>query len=214
MKYLFYWNNEKQFVFAITQSLMNFIENKLDKKQAEYDSVEHEFSDTFWCIRKYLSKAYTAFEIFISLHNNRKQSKYVKCNNTMQINSTGWVAQGSIQSGSECALYKNNFFNLNIKGKLLMYADDAVVMLAARNIIELLSYKQNDNIIIDNWSKHTPNEYVKIQLHFFLKSYIKHKENCITTKFFIYYRNIFYLIKCKTLGKYLKIKKTWFIPLS
>ena len=54
-------------------------------------------------------------------------------------------------SASEFTIYINDLFNININGKIQMYADDTVVMLASSNITELIHNMQNDIDQINNW---------------------------------------------------------------
>ena len=54
------------------------------------------------------------------------------------------VAQGSVLSAPEFSLFINDIFNLNLKGSLQLYADDAVIMFASPNITQLIEHMQHD----------------------------------------------------------------------
>ena len=90
-------------------------------------------------------------ELFKSIHNNRKQYTKHFTQKSETKNILNGVPQGSMLSASEFTIYINDLFNININGKIQMYADDTVVMLASSNITELIHNMQNDIDQINNW---------------------------------------------------------------
>ena len=180
--------NENQFGFTTQSStlaactqLLNFIELKLDQKQIvgcffidiqkAYDSIQIEI---LLKKLKNIGITHTTLKVFESFHSNRLQ--YIKFNTTTSEikNINNGVAQGSMLSTHEFSLFVNDLLNLNLNGKVQMYADDTVVMLAASDINELIAKMQEDIRKIDTWLKEN-----KLQLNTKKTNYIifnKHKQ--------------------------------------
>ena len=181
--------NKNQFGFITKSStlsacsqLLNFVETNIDKKpfviclfidiKKAYDSVNH---NILFNKLQAIGITHTTLRLFQSFQHNRKQ--YVSLNHNfsdMQHPKIG-VAQGSMLSSAEFSLYMNDIFDLNFKGNIQLYADDAVLMFSSASIDQLIEIMQHDLDILKKYL-----ELNKLQLNIEKTNYIifdKYKTN-------------------------------------
>lgn len=142
---------------AVTQ-LFNFIDTNVDRKRfvgavfidlrKAFDSVQH--TDLFIKLND-IGIVGRQLKLFVSYHTQRKQ--FVQLGTTksnLLITHTG-VAQGSILSTTEFAIFINEIFSLKLHSKIQGYADDIVLMHTAPNVQLLINNLQQDLNLIKSW---------------------------------------------------------------
>lgn len=179
--------NPNQFGFVTNSStlaactqLINFVEQNIDQNnyvscifldlQKAFDTIDHNI-----LYQKFtrIGIHHRALQLLQSYHNNRKQFVQIRNTSSSLTNPELGVGQGSILSTTEFSIYINDIFEVQLKGKLQLYADDAVVMYSDCNFQNLYTNMQTDILLIDDFLKQN-----KLKLNIKKSNYIifdKHK---------------------------------------
>lgn len=116
--------------------------------QKAFDTVQHKMllrilysyrfsSNAVQLISNYLTRR----KQFILFNGKKSDEMTVRCG----------VPQGSVLGPTLFNLYINGLFDLQLSGKLIMYADDAILVYSSINDGELVTNMQNDLNIISTW---------------------------------------------------------------
>lgn len=145
-------------VLAACTQLINFVETGIDKKfivgcvfidiSKAFDTVQHEL-----LFKKFERIGITnkTLQLLKSYHSNRQQFTCInEVNSSKSILSAG-VAQGSILSATEFSIFINDIFELKLKGKIQLYADDAVIMYHCLTSTDLINDINYDLVLIESW---------------------------------------------------------------
>lgn len=137
---------------------MNQILTALDDKfyvAALFIDIHKAFDCVDHCILlqklKHLNPTFRAYCLLQSYLENRKQFTVTNGTFSELRSMISGVPQGSILSPELFNFYMNDIFNLNLHGKLQLYADDALIVYKATTASILLIHMKEDILLINNW---------------------------------------------------------------
>lgn len=213
--------NPNQFGFVTNSStlaactqLVNFIENGIDRNvfvscifldlEKAFDSVQHDILHQKF---QNIGISHKALHLLKSYHNNRKQ--FVKIGDQIgtEHNIAIGVAQGSILSTTEFAIFINDIFKLSLLGEMQLYADDIVLMYTNKNVVDLKSNMESDLIQVNQWLKKN-----QLKLNVGKSNFIIFDRNRTVDNFEsiqVNHSEINRIYQTKYLGLYLDSKLNW-----
>ena len=113
-----------------------------------FDCIDHSF-----LLKKLLYYGFSvkAHDLIKSYLENRKHFVQVGTERSQASDLQYGVIQGSVLGPLFFNIYINDIFTLNLKGKLQLYADDAVLLYTSINPAELQTCMQHDLCLINEW---------------------------------------------------------------
>lgn len=157
--------NSNQFGFVTNSStlaactqLVTIIDTAIDKGlytgcvfidlRKAFDSIQHEI------LFKKLARigiTHNALKLFISYQSGRTQTVQLVGKSSQYMSTHTGVAQGSILSTTLFSIFINDIFQLQLKSKIQLYADDAVLIYENKDLLDLASNMQEDLNVINIW---------------------------------------------------------------
>lgn len=139
--------------YSAVLSVMNKIKSSISRNR--YSDLKRAF-DTIdphrLCLKlRQAGLSESAVKLMNSYLTNRRTAVRIGSTRSRYIQVKVGIAQGSILGPLHFVIYMNDIFKLNLKGMLILYADDAVLVYDCESFCELEIYMQHDIELITAW---------------------------------------------------------------